>query len=118
MKTKLRPLTETEVRMSIDTEPEDSLPSFEREDGSADAELIHQVLKRLEDGNKWAWCAVRVTATWGEWKGVAYLIGCSYDSLDDFRESGDYYQDMKKDALSELNARLGESYEFIEELLA
>jgi len=117
MKTKIRPLTETEVRMSIDAEPEHSTPDFEQEDGSADTELIHQVLKRLEDGNEWAWCVVRVTMSWGEWKGVAYLGGCSCDSLEEFIENGDYYQDLKKDALSELNARIGDSYRMIEGLL-
>jgi len=118
MKTKLRPLLETEVRISIDTEYEHSTPDFEQEDGSADTELIGQVLKNLESGNKWAWCVVRVTMSWGEWKGVAYLGGCSYDSLDDFVECGDYYQDLKKDALSELNARIRDSYRMIEGLLS
>jgi len=55
--------------------------------------------------NIWAWCTVKVTATWKSLSADDYLGCCSYSSEADFMQGG-YYDDMKAEALTSLNAQL------------
>ena len=71
----------------------------------ADQEVEDTILADLERGNEWAWCTVKLTASYGGLTGVDYLGACSYASEDDFRQDG-YYEDMKAAATSDLLAQL------------
>ncbi len=62
------------------------------------------ILKRLEDGDVWAWATVKVTATYDGIDGVEgidYLGCCSYRDEEDFKTCG-YYADMKEEAREKL----------------
>lgn len=73
-----------------------------------DKEVEDEILKRLDDGDVWAWATVTVVATCEGFTGEAYLGGCSYKDEADFKQDGGYYEDMCKEALSELKKNITE----------
>jgi hypothetical protein len=74
--------------------------NFASGDDAEDRAMEDDILSQLADGNEWAWCYVRVTATWEEFKGIASLGGCSYLSESDFmRCEGD---NLTSEALEDL----------------
>lgn len=113
MKT-FKPLTAEEVVFSIEAEQEDMSVRGNyicSDDLVYDKQCEDEVLARLDNGDVWAWCCVRVTAIWGEWSEDTYLGGCSYENEEDFKiGSSDYYQDMQREALNNLNAKLAKEY--------
>lgn len=84
-------------------------------DDTLDAELENNVRQALESGNDWAWCTVKVTASYQKYKGSDYLGGCSYDSQRDFETSG-YFEDMKDEALNDLVAVILDAAGLIEDV--
>jgi len=60
-----------------------------------------EILARLESGDEWAWCNVRVTCTDGISEGESWLGGCSYRNEEDFKAGG-YYETMKAEALEDM----------------
>lgn len=99
---KFRPLTLEEVQVKVRNEPE--IYSFE--EAFEDQETISWVRKELESGNDWAWCTAFVEVSWGDFAVEANIGGCSYESEENFRKAGDYFDDMVDDALKELNNKL------------
>ena len=79
-------------------------------DDDFDREVEDGIISRLEEGDLWAWCTVKVTARYRGvrgLKGVAWLGGCSYlDSLD-FRKGG-YFEDMRAEAIANLRGQMEE----------
>jgi hypothetical protein len=76
--------------------------------GDADADKAEEdrVLADLE-ANEWAWCVVKVTATWAGFHGESsWLGGCSYRSREDYIRSSDYYNDQVREALEDLKAQI------------
>lgn len=88
--------------------PEEDGPEghFASGDDALDAEDCARI-REAAQWNEWAWCMVRVVASFGSFKGNAYLGGCNYASREDF-EKGGYFADMKEEALDDL-ARVIES---------
>lgn len=76
-----------------------------------------EILAQLDAGNEWAWCCVRVTATWEGFKGVAYLGCCSYSDEASFMVGG-YAEDMTNEAFADLAASILNSHERTERTLA
>lgn len=72
-------------------------------DDEEDRRAEDWVREQLEAGNEWAWCVVKVSATLGDFEGIDYLGVCSYESEQDFKDSG-YYDDMKAEALASLKS--------------
>lgn len=75
-----------------------------------DRECEEAIIRRLNNGDVWAWAFVRVTAQ-AIVNGVLYtgedcLGGCSYKNEADFKQPGDYYDDMKHVALENLKAAI------------
>lgn len=104
----MRKLTERDVEFTVKCLPED-IPvegNASAIDDATDAEIVKDIYDQLERGNQWAWCTVKVTAKWREFEGTDYLGGCSYKSEKDFTQPGGYYDDMKLEALADLNAKL------------
>ena len=60
-----------------------------------------RILADLERGNEWAWCVVRVTATWLGYTGSDVMGGNSYASEAAFQADA-YYDDMVDNALTAL----------------
>lgn len=81
-------------------------------DDEADREVEDDILRRLESGEEWAWCTVRVVATYEGFEGDDYLGCCSYTSEEDFRADA-YFDDM----VSEARSRLAEELERVAKVL-
>jgi hypothetical protein len=107
---KLRALTLEECTICVHAEPEDTHPEgqFASGDDEADREFVASALRRLESGDTWAWAWVRVRVSWNGFTGEDSLGCCSYESEEDFREAGDYYEGMAQTALENLNQTLAE----------
>ena len=108
-------LTESEVTFSIECLSEDTPidgNAMASGDDAADQECYDWIRAELYRGNDWAWCCVKVTATWEGFKGVDYLGCCSYHSEADFRQDG-YYDDMRGRALEDLNASVRHAAETV-----
>lgn len=76
-----------------------------------DKETEDWIAEQLDRGNEWAWCCVKVTATFTDsegntYVGADYLGGCSYKSRADFCTDDGYFPDMKTAALDDLKAKL------------
>jgi hypothetical protein len=59
---------------------------------------------------------VRVTAKWKHFEGDAYLGQCSYRSKEEFCQPGSYWDDMKEEALEDLNQQVAAVAADIQEL--
>jgi len=73
-----------------------------------DPTCVEWIRDQLARGNEWAWCIVKVSATY---KGITcsdYLGGCAYESRQSFMAGGGYYDDMVHTALTELAGELEE----------
>jgi hypothetical protein len=88
-----------DVTYEIQLESEDLDPDtmFSSDDPEADKAMIAEIRRRAAAGDEWAWCHVRVVATWGDYQGDDNLGGCSYESEADFKAGG-YYSDMCDEA--------------------
>jgi hypothetical protein len=82
-------------------------------DDAFDKEVEDNILKRLDDGDVWAWAQVGVVAevedeTGWTWRGpAAWLGGVSVKDEKDFVEGdSDYYEQLKADALDNLKEYL------------
>lgn len=99
---------DTNVTYTIEVEPE-HIPvrgnALASGDDAVDREVEDEILARLDRGDEWAWCTVKVTAHYDEFTGVDYLGGCSYKSEIDFRKDA-YFQDMCDAALADLKNNL------------
>jgi hypothetical protein len=77
-------------------------------DDDFDREVEDAIITRLNDGDVWAWAAVRVTA---RYPGVPQVVGadhlgcCTYANEEDFKGC-DYYADMKDQAREDLYAQI------------
>ena len=83
------------------------------ENAEVNAALERELLGRLDRGDLWAWCTVTVVAKLEHASGFTFLgeatLGaCSYENEEQFRADG-YFDDMKKEALANLRARLEEA---------
>jgi len=115
---KTRQLTADEVEFTLTVEADD-LPvrgAFDLGDPEETKKLEDELIARLERGDVWAKCIIKVTAKWGTWKGDDYLCGCSYRDEDQFTQD-QYYEDMKFRALENLNDRISVTVESLKELL-
>lgn len=104
---KLSELIKNEALIQVDCLSEDMpirgnvIDSGDNEfDRQSEDEIIHQ----LENGNEWAWCTVKVTASWEGLTTTEYLGGCSYKNKEDFMCDG-YYMDMIDTCLAELTQK-------------
>jgi hypothetical protein len=85
-------------------------------DDEFDKKCEDEIISRLDSGDEWAWCCVKVTVTpktltfTDELFGFSYLGGCSYENREEFEQS-DYYKDMIDWAIDDLNNKSKDIYE-------
>ncbi len=94
-------LNESEVDFAIECLPEDATirgNCMASGDDGVDEQCAREIESDLESGNTWAWCTVKVTASWNGVEESDYLGCCSYKSEADFKGCG-YFEDMKAQAL-------------------
>ena len=92
-----------QVTFEITVEPE-HIPVRGNAMASGDAATDKRIEDRIirdSDWNEWAWCMVRVTASFNGFEGDACLGCCSYASERGFRRDG-YWPDMKREAFDAL----------------
>ena len=114
---KRRELTAADVEFTLECEPE-HIPyvgNCSALDHNTDREQEEWIAGQLDGGNEWAWCIAKVTAKWRDFDGVDYLGGCSYLSEEDFRKGG-YFDDMKDEALTDLNRNVQSVGEILDKL--
>ena len=79
-------------------------------DPEFDREVEDEIIAKLDGGNPWAWCCVKVEAIFSTedapYVGEAYLGGCSYEDEDDFTAHSGYYEGLCEEALDDLNRKL------------
>lgn len=115
----LRKLTMADVTVALRAEPEDvevrgnALASGDK---AEDRKAEDAIIADLEGGNEWAWCCAVVEVSWGEFKGVATIGCCSYESEEDFKAGG-YYEDMVEEAVDGLNNGIAKIFAEISPLL-
>jgi len=99
------PKDEPVVTYSIHAE-QDDLPvrgnALASDDPAVDKECEDDILARLDRGEVWAWAYVKVTAECCGFKGVDTLGACSYKDEADFCTPGGYWDDMQKEARTDL----------------
>jgi hypothetical protein len=112
----IRPIRSEEATIRVLAEP-DHIPvegnACASGDDDFDREVEHNIVRRLQQGDIWAWAAVTVVVAWGSFEGRAHLGCCSYADEDDFREPGGYFDDMVEEAIEELNRTVRETYQQI-----
>lgn len=109
----IQELTENDVEFLLEIEEEHTSVrgnAMVSGDDEADRELEDEILDRLDRGDLWAWCTVKVSAVWedaegNEVKGVAYLGCCSYENKREFKNDP-LWDDLKIEALADLNSAL------------
>jgi hypothetical protein len=79
-------------------------------DDEADAKAENEVIVRLAQGDIWAWCSIKTTATWTapngtKLVGTLWVGGHSFKDREQF-ESGDELRDYRVEALDDLNTRI------------
>jgi hypothetical protein len=90
-------------------------------DDEEDRKYEDEIIRRINDGDVWAWANVEVHVTLADGRtGACRLGGCSYKDEADFKQDGGYYEDL-------INEAVGEAYDtplpdtnqvFIEDLLS
>lgn len=101
---KLRPLTSTDVTISVTAEFETLDYRKEYEKDVADG-----IAAAVKEHGLWGWCAVWVTVRYKGFEADDCLGGCSYTDEEDFK-SCDYYTDMVNTCLSNLNEQLNDLF--------
>lgn len=99
----------SEVEFEVSALPEDAPV---RGNASAISEEIDRlsedvIIEDLQNGNPWAWCTVRVTASYRGLQADAYLGCCSYKSQKDFINNSGHYEDMRQEAYSSIVDQIG-----------
>lgn len=75
-------------------------------DDKLDKEYEDEIIRRLKNGDIWAWASVCVAAHWKGISGIDWLGNCSYKDEEDFKQSGGYYESMKQQSYDDLIAKL------------
>jgi len=93
------------VTYRIEVEPDDNPVRgncMASGDDAADKAYEDEIIRRLDNGEVWAWAVVKVVAECEGFEGHDYLCGCTYKDEKDFIQGNDYYPDMKAAALADL----------------
>lgn len=110
-KTMAKKLTLSDVEIVLRVEP-DSEPvrgnALASGDDALDREVEDQIIARLDGGDVWAWAFVTVEARYAGLVGKDHLGACSYNDEKDFRTPGGYFDDMKAEALADLQRQIDE----------
>lgn len=115
----LRKLTKQDVEFTIEAK-EDYSPIrgnlIDSGDSDYDTQIENEIVDRLNSGDIWAWCSIKVTAYWNGLDSVGYLGGCSYESESDFIKNSGYYDAMCEAALADLNKQVESLNDLIDPL--
>lgn len=96
-----------DVTYALEVEPEQDSPEghFAYETEAENQAAVAAIYAAIASGNEWAWCWIRVVATWNGIEGSDSLGGCSFTDRADFEQSG-YWSDMQHNALRDLESAI------------
>lgn len=103
-------LTPNNCNVSVDCMPEHTRirgNAIASGDDAYDKKVERKIQRKLDNGNEWAWCTIRVTVTPKplavcDLSATDYLGCCSYESKADFIRNSGYYEDMVNTCIAEL----------------
>lgn len=100
-------IEDVDFELECEAEVDGPEGNFASGDDEEDAAHVARMRQELENGNLWAWCYVKVTATWTdkdhvEHTGYDSMSGCNYWSRANFVQPGGTYDDMKQVAYDDL----------------
>ncbi len=98
-------IEECEVTLVAEDETEHPRGCFDSGDPRRDEELVGDILRKLNGGDIWSWFCAKVTVTWNSLEETDYLGCCSYESEEDFKQKGGYYQGMVDECLGRIQER-------------
>lgn len=81
------------------------------DDPTFDKECEDEILRRLDQGDTWAWASVTVRVSYAGFVGEDYLGCCCYEDEADFVSNGAYYADMKATAFDDMVRKMRTTYE-------
>lgn len=88
-----------DVDISITSEDSNPPPSNIEFDSEEDKDkFVKEVYRRLEEGDLWAWCFVKVEVKYMGFIGSTTLSEVSAANLEDFKENSGYYGDLLNEA--------------------
>lgn len=77
-------------------------------DDAEDRKAEDKIIRRLDKGNQWAWCTVKLVGRFKSLESVEYLGCCSYKSERDFVKNSGYYDDMVDAIVFDINEQAAE----------
>lgn len=95
-----RTINPSDIVFTITPEPEHTSPRDDFDD-----EAMVAKIEKDRKSNEWAWCIVKVTASFGGFEGTNYLSGCSYKDEDEFANGG-YLPQMQDEAIADLKKNI------------
>ncbi len=108
-----------ESYINFEIEPSSELMPIET-NADFDLEKIENINAKLDAGNKWIWCTIRVKAEFKGIIGESFLAECSYENENEFKNS-EFWPKMRDEAFENLKKNVEKLkyriYEF-EKLLA
>jgi hypothetical protein len=105
------PKTKIPVEFKFEAEDEFDHPEgyFDSGDEELDKKTVAEICDKLDRGMLEAWFCAKVTCIGPEdFRGVAYLGGCSYNSFDEFKKD-EYYAQMCAEAYDSMVAQMREA---------
>ena len=111
----MRQITKTDCNIRLEASPEfcEVRGSFASGDDAQDKAWEDGIIASLENGDMLAWCIMTVTVEFNGIEESDSIGGCSYDSLQDFKDHSGYYDDMVNECLSRLNKKAKGIVEFM-----
>jgi len=98
----------------LSVEPEQNIELLD--DYAHDDDTRAEIIKRLDDGDAWAFGQVTVKAIWRGFVGESHLGCCSYRDAKDFKVHSGYWKDKKREALRSLNTEVMRHWKNMEAL--
>jgi hypothetical protein len=111
------------IEIHVEAEEEDIPVGIDSGDEVYDKTVEDRILRRLHNGDEWAWCCAKVSAriVGTDIKESTYLGCSSYRNAQDFVKNSGYYPEMKNECLEavlEQVRHLGSIQDVIEQEIA
>lgn len=106
-KAEIREMLITKATRQLECLEEDMPPEGNASaiDGITDKQIIRTINAKLQSGDRWAWCCVKVTVAYAGLDACEYLDCCSYKDEANFKHVGPY-DDMVSSCLDQLTEQV------------
>lgn len=116
----IRKLTVADVHFIVTESENDSTPEETASQLGVGSDFVQNVHEMIAEHGIWGWCSVEVQGHFMGLKASAFLGGCSYKSVEDFKQD-DYYGQLCKEVVADLQKQaemLVKAFTVTEERLA